>query len=196
MKAKLLLANLVVVMARIYQSFCAFPSNLLLPCMKELSILLSWTFTKSVVLLLIWNSMARMIYDAYLLAPDLQAEGSTCWTMIITAVLSVINILSPLDGYLGDMKFSRFGILKCSACFMIAATSIGLFSGTIVEAIYVYSTSMPPALWYIVMIILLGAIFSYMLGYLLFSFCALSLCNAVEQQFQQNNKCNNFYQGR
>ena len=134
----------------------------------KLSILYSWTFTKSVLVLLWWDFLARTLYNIYLLPPALYREAGTRGTIVITAFLSVVSILSPVAGYLGDLRYSRFGVLKCGSRFMIAATLIGFLSHTIIFASFAQSSNTAMLLWLIVVGFISAAVL-YLMGYLLFS---------------------------
>ena len=154
------------VMTRTHKNLWSLPSRLIRQCIKEISTLHSKTFTKSVLLLLIWNSVVRILYDIYLLPPALHDELSTRGTLGVTAILSVINIFSPVAGYLGDVKYSRFGFLKCGSYLMIAATSVCVLSYAIIVAFAVRASNTPIQLF---MPFFLLTFTLYLLGYLLFS---------------------------
>ena len=153
-------------MAQVDSRFSANLSSLLLRWTKELLTIFSWTFTKSVLILLIWNVLARTLYNVHFVPLALFRELNIFGTVIATAFLSVINTLSPVAGYLGDLKYSRFSMLKCGSCLMIAAASIGLLSYTLFT---VAIRSSAVAVMSCLVISGLFAAVLYLLGYLLFS---------------------------
>ena len=92
------------------------------------------TFTKLVVLLLTWQFIGTTIY--YMLLPFILVYNSKGASGVyISLVFSIINILSPVAGYLGDLKYTHFRLLKCGTIFTIAAT--GIFLSTCLSLIVV-----------------------------------------------------------
>ena len=59
----------------------------------------------------------------------------------ISLAFSIINILSPVAGYLRDLKYTRFRLLKCGTIFTIAAT--GIILSTCSSQIFVRTTNSP-----------------------------------------------------
>ena len=155
-------------MAQVDLRFSGTLSSLVLGWTKELSTIFSWTFTKSVLILLIWNFLASTPYNMYFLPLVLYNEVEIFGIIIVTALFSVVNILSPVAGYLGDLKYSRFSVLKCGSRFMIAATLIGFLSLAIILASFVQSSNISILLWLIYSSMISASVL-YLLGYLLFS---------------------------
>ena len=137
---------------------------------KRVSALVSQTFTKPILLLLLLNIVARIPYNLFFQLSRLYLEGGTIGTLVGAAVLSIANVMSPLAGYLGDMKYSRFSVLKCGAYFMIAFSLISLLFLTVFMVIGMSSPMNVLKLWYVAFVIyfLCGYIL-YMMGYLLLS---------------------------
>ena len=92
---------------------------------KDVSSLSNKTLIKPVVLLLIWQFVVTVMYHMVLSPALLFYKVGTVGTIYVSLVLSVINFLSPIAGYLGDLKCTRFRLLKCGV-FIIAATAIGV----------------------------------------------------------------------
>ena len=80
---------------------------------KDVSSLSNRTFTKPVVLLLIWQFVGTVMYHIMLSPTLLLNKVDTVGTIYVSLGLSVVNFLSPIAGYLGDLKYTRFRVLKC-----------------------------------------------------------------------------------
>ena len=149
-------------MARICLRFCSFIERL-----KGMSTLVSQTFTKPILLLLLWNFALKISYSAFWSPSHLHREVGAIGTIAIAALLSIANILSPLAGYLGDMKYSRFGVLKCGAYFIVASSLTGLLFLLIV---FIVTLNPPHTLKLLYFSIFIWCYVSlYMMGYLLLS---------------------------
>ena len=90
---------------------------------KEIRSLIFKTFTKPVIMLLTWHFIGTTIY-CMLLPFILVYINKGASGVYVSLAFSIINILSPVAGYFGDLKYTRFRLLKCGTIFTIAATSI------------------------------------------------------------------------
>ena len=134
---------------------------------KEARSLIFKTFTKPVVLLLTWQFIGTTIY--YMLLPFVLVYNSKGASGVyISLTFSIINILSPVAGYLGDLKYTRFRLLKCGTIFTIAAT--GILLSTCLSLIVVRTTnSLQNAGLRYFMIPAIFVIITYTLGYIIFT---------------------------
>ena len=135
---------------------------------KDVSSLSSKTFTKPVVLLLIWQFVGTILYHM-VLSPALFAfKVGTVGTIYVSLVLSVVNFLSPIAGYLGDLKCTRFRLIKCGIFFIIAATAIGVTAILPVFIAIYNGLSLSTLFWYSISSSLLAMVM-YTLGYMAFT---------------------------
>ena len=137
-----------------------------LPPPRKILTYVSKTFTKSILLLLALNTVTGIIHYMFSTPPALHQAG-IYGTIEVTAFLSVVHILSPVAGYLGDMKYSRFGILKCGAYFMIAAILVLFILCTTLLTLTVHSPNSTILVCFLSFCFI--SIAFYQLGYLLFS---------------------------
>ncbi len=79
-----------------------------------------WTKHKVVLWILSWQTVNSLIYYL-ILDPDfvLTVKKSISAGLLVT-VEAIIAILSPLAGYLADIKYGQYKVLKVSTQFMIA----------------------------------------------------------------------------
>ena len=92
----------------------------------------------------------------------------TVGTIYVSLGLSVVNFLSPIAGYLGDLKYTRFRVLKCGVFFIIAANAIGVTATIAVLIATNNGLSLSTLFWYSISSSLL-AVVMYMLGYMVFT---------------------------
>ena len=92
----------------------------------------------------------------------------TVGTIYVSPVFSVVNILSLIAGYLGDLKCTRFRLLKCGVLFIIAATAIGVAATIAVLIATNNGLSHSILLWYYISSSLLTVVM-YILGYMAFT---------------------------
>ena len=59
-------------------------------------------------------------------ATPLLSKTGTIGTIYASLGLSVDNFLSPIAGYLGNLKCTRFRLLKCDSLSLIAATAVNV----------------------------------------------------------------------
>ena len=133
---------------------------------KDVSSLNNKTFTKPVVLLLIWQFVGTILY--HMMLSQFYKVGGTAGTLYTSLVLSVVNFFSPIAGYFGDLKCTRFRLLKCGIFFIIAATAIGVTAIVPVFIATNNSLAHSTLLWYSTSSSLL-AIVMYILGYMAFT---------------------------
>ena len=114
---------------------------------KDISSLSNKTFTKPAVLL-VWQFVGTIMYQRVLSPTLLFYKMGTVGTIYVSLVLSVVNFLSAIAGYLGDLKCTRFRLLKCGVFFIIAATAIGVTAITPVLIATDNSLSHSTLFWY------------------------------------------------
>ena len=131
---------------------------------KEISSLLK-TFTRPVVLLLLWQFVGTLLYHLLLLSPLLYKVGNVK-VLYVFFIISIIHVISPVAGYLGDLKYTRFKLLQCGTIFIIAASGISLIGCLSLIAVTNYSIN--AEYWYFV-IFAFFVIVTYILGYTFFT---------------------------
>lgn len=78
--------------------------------------------SKSILVICMWN-FAVVLCNTLFLSPVMYLQLiSPIVSAAFTAGLAIMYLFSPLAGFLADVKFSRFKVLKCSAFLMLAAT--------------------------------------------------------------------------
>ena len=79
-----------------------------------------WTQHKAVLLILFWH-MANILTYSLILEPSAAVTLTDSFTAsIILTVEATVSILSPLAGYVADIKYGQYKVLKVSTRFMIA----------------------------------------------------------------------------
>ena len=133
---------------------------------KDVSSLSNKTFTKPVVLLLIWQFVGTIFY--HMMLSQFYKVGGAAGNFFISLVLSVVNFLSPIAGYLGDLKCTRFRLLKCGIFCIIASTAIGVTA--IIPVLIATDNGLSHSIlfWYSISSSLLATIM-YILGYMVFT---------------------------
>ena len=121
------------------------------------------TFTKPVILL-IWQFVGTIYHTMLSLTP---LFNKTCAIGAIYAYLglSVVNFLSPIAGYLGDLKCTRFRLLKCGVFFIIAATAVDVTANIPLLIAINNGLSHSILFWYLISLSLLAMVM-YILGYM------------------------------
>ena len=92
----------------------------------------------------------------------------TVGTIYVSLVLSVVNFLSAIAGYLGDLKCTRFRLLKCTIFFIIVAAAMGVTAIIPVLIATDNGLSHSTLFWYYISSSLLAMVM-YMLGYMAFT---------------------------
>lgn len=104
---------------------------------REMKDLFFQTFTKAIVLVLIWQFSTGVIYTVWLVPSSLLQLQHVRSSISITATVSFISLLSPLAGYLADVKFGRFKVLVHSTHVMIASMVL-LVPGLLLFAVHTH----------------------------------------------------------
>ena len=86
-----------------------------------------WRSNKVIVLILVWQFPTGLTYN-FILQPPAYLQHLNIWTSATLAffIALVFMVLSPLAGFLADVKFGRFKVLTCSSYFMVVLTSLAL----------------------------------------------------------------------
>ena len=84
--------------------------------------------SKSARLILLWNFAVllgfKMFGDANIV---MQVTDTSVATVILYVLLSIIAVFSPIAGLLTDVKFSRYKVVACTSCAIIAELLISPF---------------------------------------------------------------------
>jgi len=136
---------------------------------KELFPLISKTFTKPVVLLLFWQYVVSILYNWVLLS-TYSWHTSQNIVLYLYGAFSIIYLLSPVAGYLGDLKCTRFRLLKCGTYFTVSAYALLLLTCCIPVIIAAQTTrhfnQVEAWLFFSSMVVVLVM---YTIGYIMFS---------------------------
>ena len=102
---------------------------------------LSLTFTKAIVVLLIWQFSTSLIYTIWLVPSSLLQIEHIRGSAMVTASVSLIFLLSPLAGYLADVKFGRFKVLLYGTYFSIVSTIFLLVVSLLVYTVNIHQNA-------------------------------------------------------
>ena len=76
------------------------------------------TFTKAIAVLLFWQFSTSLIYSSWLVPSSLLHVADPGPLLLLSAGVSLIFLLSPVAGYLADVKFGRFKVLLYNTYFI------------------------------------------------------------------------------
>ena len=107
--------------------------------------------SKSVFVILLWHLVTELSYSLFL-NPLIYMQYTNLETSLgIAGLLAVAYLFSPMAGFLADVKFSHFKVLKCSTYITLASTFFFLTVGSLM----IYSIHIT-GYYFIVLITLLG----------------------------------------
>ena len=124
-----------------------------------------WRSSKVILLILVWQFSTGLTYNlflqpsAYLHLSDIQTSA-----MLACGIALIFLVLSPLAGFLADVKFGRFKVLMCSSYFMVVSTSLALLAGGLIA----FTVHTLTYYFYIVSALLLFSILVYICGRVFF----------------------------
>ena len=124
-----------------------------------------WRSNKVILLILVWQFSTGLTYNlflqpsAYLHLSDIRTSA-----MLASGIALIFLVLSPLAGFLADVKFGRFKVLMCSSYLMVVSTSLALLAGGLI-AFTVHSFNY---YFYIVFALALFSILAYTCGRVFF----------------------------
>ena len=92
-----------------------------------------WRSNKVILLILVWQFSTGLTYSLFLQPPAYLQLLDIRTSAILACVIALIFlVLSPLAGFLADVKFGRFKVLMCSSYFMVVSTSLVLLAGGLI----------------------------------------------------------------
>ena len=124
-----------------------------------------WRSNKVILLILVWQFSTGLTCNLFLQPPAyLQLLDIGTGAILACVVALIFLVLSPLAGFLADVKFGRFKVLTCSRYFMVVSTSLallagGLFALTVITFNYYF---------YILYVLVLFSILAYICGRVFF----------------------------
>ncbi len=87
--------------------------------------------SKSVFVILLWHLVTELSYSLFL-SPFIYIQYINLVTSLgISGLLAVAYLFSPMAGFLADVKFSHFKVLKCSTYITLAATIFLIIFGSL-----------------------------------------------------------------
>ena len=119
---------------------------------------------KSSKVIMLWYFVIGIPFSIYLNPLFYLPNTDILISMVITCVVATAFLFSPISGFLADVKFSRFKVLKCSTYIMLAAT-ISLLSFGVMIVYTVHNTG-----YYLLILKFLSilAVLLYGIGYVMF----------------------------
>ena len=115
------------------QKFLNWP--LLKDYSRELN-LLSLTFSKPIVMILLWHLSTSLFYYTIVHPTSAIQLGTVKWTLFVIAGILLSSFFSPLAGYLADAKFGRYRLLTFSTVLMIGSISISLVVAVLLKIVF------------------------------------------------------------
>ena len=92
-----------------------------------------WRSNKVILLILVWQFSTGLTYNLFLQPPAYLQLLDIQTSAILACIIALLFlVLSPLAGFLADMKFGRFKVLMCSSYFMVVSTSLALLAGGLI----------------------------------------------------------------
>ena len=89
-----------------------------------------WRSNKVILLILVWQFSTGLTYNLFL-QPLAYLQLLDVWSSAILACVMalIFLVLSPLAGFLADVKFGRYKVLMCTSYFMVVSTSLVVLAG-------------------------------------------------------------------
>ena len=125
----------------------------------------SWQSNKVILLILAWQFSTGLTYNLFLQPPAyLQLLDIRISTALAFLIALIFLVLSPLAGFLADVKFGRFKVLMCSSYLMVVSTGLALLAGGLIF----FTVHTFNYYFYIVFVLTILAILVYTCGRIFF----------------------------